>query len=198
MLDTVALVALFLLMAAGRYWTNRSVPARLHVPLTEGRLLLRQPRQKCFMLGFSALVPAAVLGGVGASAWRAGAGKAGITAAAASALLSLVTSVHQFLSAFLSRVVVHDGGIENIGVVTRRRIRWGDVARVAYNPIHRWFFVTTSRGSHLWLSEDLRGIGDFAAVALRKLPSTALRGNPEAREELEDLAAYSATACRAS
>ena len=198
LLSTIALVLLFLLMATGRYlWVQlwvQPAPARLHVPLTGGRLLLRQPRGKCIMLGLAALFPALVLGGVGASAWRAGAGKAGLLGTAAAMLPPLMASAHQFLSAFLHRVVIHGVGIENIGVLTRRMVRWDDVARIAYNPFHRWFFVTTSRGSHLWLPEDLRGIGDFAAIALHRLPAAALRGDPAAREALEVLAAYAAAA----
>ena len=188
--DTLALVTLFLLMAGGRYlWVYRSAPARPHVPLTGGRLFLRQPRSRGVMLGFAALLPALVLGAVGASAWMAGTGKAGLFAVAVATLLPLMTSVHQFLSAFLHRFAVHDIGIESIGVVTRRLVRWVDVASVTYNPLQRWFFVTTSHGSHLWLPEDLYGIGDFAAVALHRLPATALSRDPAAREELEDLAA---------
>jgi hypothetical protein len=188
--DTLALVTLFLLMACGRYlWSYRSTPARLHVPRAGGRLFLRQPRSRGVMLGFAALLPALVLGAVGASAWMAGTGKAGLFAVAIATLLPLTTSLHQFLSAFLHRFAVHDIGIENIGVVTRRMVRWADVASVSYNPLHRWFFVTTSRGSHLWLPEDLYGIGDFAAVALHRLPSAALSRDPAAREELEELAA---------
>jgi len=193
--STIALVILFLLMSTGRYlWLHRPAPARLHVPLTGGRLLLRQPRGKCIMLGLAALFPALVLGGVGASAWRAGAGRAGLLATAAATLLPLMASVHQFLSAFLHRIVVNGFGIERIGVLTRRLFRWEDVASIAHNPFHHWFFVTTSHGAHLWLAEDLRGIGDFAAIALQRLPAAAFRGDPAAREELEDLAAYAAAA----
>lgn len=197
--STIALVILFLLMSTGRYlWVQRAAPARLHVPLTGGRLLLRQPRGKCIMLGLAALFPALVLGGVGASAWRAGAGKAGLLGTVAAMLPPLMASVHQFLSAFLHRIVVHGFGIERIGVLTRRLVRWDDVASIAHNPFYHWFFVTTSHGAHLWLAEDLRGIGDFAVIALQKLPPAAFRGDPSAREELEDLAAYAAAASGAS
>ena len=155
--STIALVILFLLMSTGRYlWVQRAAPARLHVPLTGGRLLLRQPRGKCIMLGLAALFPALVLGGVGASAWRAGAGKAGLLGTVAAMLPPLMASVHQFLSAFLHRIVVHGFGIERIGVLTRRLVRWDDVASIAHNPFYHWFFVTTSHGAHLWLAEDLR------------------------------------------
>jgi Bacterial PH domain len=95
--------------------------------------------------------------------------------------------VHQFLSAFLARVLVHDTGIERIGVATRRRVGWKAIAAVAYNPVNRWFMLTTSDGGHLWLSEDLRGIAEFAAVALRRVPADALR-DAVAREALGDLA----------
>jgi Bacterial PH domain len=130
-------------------------------------------------------MPAVIFAAIAARAWAAG--TAGVAAGALAALLALAVAVHQFLSAFLARVLVHDTGIERVGVATRRRVGWKTIARVAYNPVNRWFMLTTSDGGHLWLSEDLRGIGEFAAVALRRVPPGAF-SDALAREALDDLA----------
>jgi hypothetical protein len=130
-----------------------------------------------------------VLAAFEARAWAEGrAGTAGLVFGAAVTLGVLAVSAYMFASAFRERVVVHDTGIERVGVLTRRRVGWGAIARVGYNARQRWFFLTLSDGSHLWISEDLRGIGDFAAIALRRLPEAALRADPVGREALEDVA----------
>jgi Bacterial PH domain len=186
----IAIAALFLVMVGGRYlWLRRSAPLRPHVPHTGDVLVLRASRLSGIMLGFGALLPAVVLGAVAVRAWAAGAGTVGLVGAAAATLAASLFSLHQFASAFRRRIVVHEAGIVRIGVVRRRQLRWADVASVAYNPLQRWFFLTTSDGGRLWVSEHLQGIGDFAEIALGRLPPVALRGDPQAREVLEDLAA---------
>lgn len=186
----VALVALFLVMAGGRWLLRRRpAPAQVHVPVTSGALVMRPQRRIGIMLGIGALLPALVLAAFEARAWGAGrAGTAGLVFGAVVTLGLLAGSAHQFASAFRARVVVHDTGIERVGVLKRRSVGWGAIARVGYNARQRWFFLTLSDGSHLWISEDLRGIGEFAAIALRRLPEAALRADPVGREALEDVA----------
>ncbi|MFL5271671.1 MAG: PH domain-containing protein [Anaeromyxobacteraceae bacterium] len=192
---TIALSVLFLIVVGGRYlWSRGSTPGRLHVPASGGMLVLRPPRLQGILLGFGALLPAVVFGALGVRAWLSGAtGMGGRIAVVVATVLTLGLSVHQFLSAFRQRIVVHLTGFQRVGVATRREMRWDDVVSVAYNPFHRWFFLTSSTGAHVWISEELAGIGDFAAVALRRLPHRALDGDPDAREELEDLAASART-----
>jgi PH (Pleckstrin Homology) domain-containing protein len=140
-------------------------------------------------------MPALVFGAFAVRAWLSGrTGTGGRIAVLVPTVLTLGLSVHQFLSAFRQRIVVHLAGFQRVGVATRRELRWDDVVSVAYNPFHRWFFLTTSDGAHVWISEELAGIGDFAAVALRRLPRRALDGDPAAREELEELAAAARSA----
>ena len=191
MLKPLVAMAVLFLVAAGAHWLrlHASPRVRAHVPLSDGVLVLRPPRGQRIMLGLGALVPAAVLGALGARVWAAGTGTAGRVAVAAAALLALAVALHQFLSAFRQRFVAHLAGLQCIGVATRREVRWSSVASVAYNPMHHRFFVTSADGSHVWIPEDLHGIGDFAALALRRLPPAALAADPLAREELEDLAA---------
>src|SRR6185369_8862604 len=140
-------------------------------------------------------LPGLVFGAFAVRAWGSGGtGMGGRIAVVVPTALTLGLSVHQFLSAFRQRIVVHLAGFQRFGVASRREMRWDDVVSVAYNPMNRWFFLTSSNGSHVWISEELAGIGDFAAVALRRLPRRALDGDPQAREELEDLAASAGTA----
>ena len=74
-------------------------------------------------------------------------------------------------------------------MTTRRRYAWGDVVEVVYNPTGPWFFLTAADGSHLWLPDNLEGMGDLAQLALQRLPAPVLRENPHARQALEELAA---------
>ena len=67
-------------------------------------------------------------------------------------------------------------------------VAWAEIARFAYNPVNRWFFITLADGTHLWLWDDLTGIGSFAEIALARLPAAALRSEPDAREVLRELA----------
>jgi hypothetical protein len=195
---SIALGVLLLVLAGGRRLLfHRSTAVRLHVPAPDGVLVLRPPRLQGILLGFGALLPAVVFGGVGVRAWLAeGTGTGGRIAVVVPAVLTLGLSVHQFLSAFRQRIVVHLTGFQRVGVATRHHVRWDQIVSVAYNPFHHWFFLTRADGSHLWIPEDLDGIGDFAALALRRLPPRALDGDPQAREELEDLAAAARAAAR--
>jgi hypothetical protein len=189
MLQSLAALAVLLavVLAGRRLWRSRP-PARAHAAAAGGVLELRPPRRIGVLLGLGALLPAVIFAAVDVRAWAANAaGPAGLAAGALAALLALGVAVHQLLSAFLARVIVHDTGIERVGVATRRRVAWRSIASVAYNPVNRWFVLTTSDGGHLWLSEDLRGISELAAIALRRLPAAALR-DAVAREALADLA----------
>lgn len=186
----VALVVLFLVMAGGRWLLARRSPrAPLHVPITSGVVVMRPQRRVGIMLGVSALLPALVLAALAGRVIADGrVGFAGVVFSASIALAALSVSAHQFAMAFRARVVVRDTGIERVGVFTRRSVTWRAIARVGYNAQQRWFFLTLSDGTHLWISEGLIGIGDFAAIALRRLPEEVLRADPVGREALEDVA----------
>ena len=100
----------------------------------------------------------------------------------------LAFAAYQFAYAFRARLIVHDTGIERIGVSRRRLIGWGSIAKIAFNPAQHWFFMTVSDGSHLWLPADITGMPEFAQIAVRRLPPAVLQADPVVREVLDELA----------
>lgn len=189
----LAVLGLGLLVVVVPRLLRRARPrARAHVPRVGGVLVMRMPRRYGIMLGVSALFPAALLGGIALRALtgpREGTGVLSVAATVLATLAALAVAVHQFTAAFRGRFVVDEFGLSRIGVLTRRRMRWGEVASVVFNPVNRWFFLTAADGTHLWVPVDTHGIGDFAAVALARLPHAALTADENARDALEDLAA---------
>lgn len=165
-------------------------PARRRVGLHDGVLRMRAPRRYAIALGICALVPAGVLG---AMALRLGSGgRAGardLVEIAAATAVALAVAAWLFAGAFRNGFVADAFGLTRVGVLRSRRVRWGDVASVKYNPASQWFFVTGADGSHLWIPVDTHGIADFAALALDRLPAAALRADDLARDALEELAA---------
>jgi hypothetical protein len=187
----LALAALGLVLLLGTLLFRRvRTPGRPHVPMSGGVLVMRVPKRNGILLGVCALFPAAVLAAVATRALdsRSG-GRLGAVATVLATAAALAVALHQFVSAFRSRFVVDEFGLSRVGVLTRRRIRWGEVARVAFNPVNRWFFLTTADGTHLWIPIDANGIGDFAGVALARLPPSSLSSDALARDALQDLAA---------
>ncbi len=89
---------------------------------------------------------------------------------------------------FRAHVRVDTGGMDWVGVLGHRVVTWAEVACFAYNPVNHWFFITLVDGTHLWLWDDLTGIGHFAQLALVRLPPASLWRDPEAREVLRELA----------
>jgi hypothetical protein len=192
----IGVVVLSIVMVGGRWVWLRSAAAatRPHVPAVAGVLVLRPPRRTGLMLGSMGVLPAALLGAMAFRAWASGVGRSGLATVAAAALLMAALSAHQLVAAFRQHVVVSEWGIEQVGVVLRRQVRWAQIASVAYNPLHHWFYFVTAERSRFWISEELNGIGDFAMVALKRLPREALAHDPFAREQLEDLSAQARAA----
>jgi hypothetical protein len=188
----IAFAVLVVLMLGGQRLIRRrsSGVDPAHVPLSGGRLVLRTPRRNAVMLGVTALIPAGLLGSVTARAWGLGqTGPAGLLAGLVATLLVLSVAVYAFASAFRAHLVVHDSGIERVGVFRRRLVGWESMAKIAFNPANHWFVVTIAGGSHLWLPADLAGMGDFAILALRRLPPPVLQAaDPVVREVFEELA----------
>jgi hypothetical protein len=186
---SIAVAALLLLVLGARaLWRRLSfVPGP--VPLVDGRLVLRPSPQFPLLLGIGALFPAGLIAVVTLRSWISEPDRLSTPIAGGLATVVVVAfSALQFVSAFRARLVVDDTGLERVGVVARRRVGWRDVARVVYNPSQRWFFVTSSRGARLWIPEDLRGIAQFADLALRRLPASVLDEDPNARDVLSELA----------
>jgi hypothetical protein len=113
----------------------------------------------------------------------------GLGLAATLVTIGLATTLWCLAAEFRERFRVDDAGIEWVGVLSRRVVPWDAVARITYNPRHNWFFLTAANGTHLWLWDDLLGISDFAAIALRRLPAAALHADIETLALLQELAA---------
>jgi len=186
----IAVAVLALLMLGGHSLLRRRrsvVPG--HVPWTGGPLMIRPPRRNAVMLGITALFPAALLGTLTFRSWALGrTGPGGFLLGIVATVLVLAFAAYQFAYAFRARLVVHDTGIERIGVSRRRLIGWGSIAKIAFNPAQHWFFMTVSDGSHLWLPADITGMPEFAQIAVRRLPPAVLQADPVVREVLDELA----------
>ena len=109
----------------------------------------------------------------------------------------MAVAAYEFAYAARARVVVHDTGIERIGVARRRLVGWGSISKVAFNPMNHWFFMTVKDGSHLWLPADMTGMHEFARIALRRLPPAVLQADPLALEVFDELADAARPAKRA-
>ena len=196
----IAFAALAALMVGGRWLLRprRSGAVSRDSPCTDGPLVLRTPRRNAIMLGITALLPAGVLGSLTFRTWGLGrTGLAGLLVGVAATLLTVAVAAYEFAYAARARVVVHDTGIERIGVARRRLVGWGSISKVAFNPVNHWFFVTVKDGSHLWLPADVPGMDEFAQLALRRLPPAVLQADPEALEVFDELADIARAAKRA-
>ena len=80
-----------------------------------------------------------------------------------------------------------DGGVERIDPLRSRRMAWGDVERIAYNGVSRWFFLAGPGGAKLWIPESMSGIGDFAEVALARVRPEVLKKDDGTHDALEQL-----------
>lgn len=187
----IAVAALAVIMLGGNLllrWGRRGGVART-APVNGGPLVIRAPRRNAIMFGITALIPAVLLGSLTLTWWRLGhVGGPGLVAGAAASALIAGFAVFQFAHAGRARLVVHDTGIERIGVFRRRLVGWGTIVKIGFNPAHHWFFVTLADRSHLWLPADVPGMPEFAVIARRRLPSAVLEADPLVREVLDDLA----------
>lgn len=193
----VAFLVLLVVLVGGRYLffrAQREGPAP-HAARVGGRLVLRRSRKVGILLAVGALLPSLLFVALTYRVWSLGrAGPGGLVFASAVSLLALLASAHQFAAAFRQHLAVDERGLERVGVFTRRQVAWADVAKVVYNPRNRWFFLTARDGTHLWVDENVDGAGDFAALALARVPPEALAGDRLAREVLEELAEAAAAA----
>jgi hypothetical protein len=191
----IAVAVLAVVMLAGHSLLRRSrrstVPG--HVPRTAGPLVLRTPPRNGIMFGITALIPTALVVALTVRSWTLGrTGRVGLVVGLIVSVLFLAVAAYQFAYAARARHVVHDTGIERIGVYRRRLVGWGSISKVSFNPAQHWFFVTVSDGSHLWLPADIAGMPEFAQIAGRRLPPAVLQADPVVREVLDELAASAA------
>ncbi len=186
---TIVSIALIMIVVP-RLVRRLKTPARRHVPVRGGVLVMRSPSRYGIALGVSALIPASVLGAMALRLVDSGrTGIGGLVAISLATLAAIGVAVHQFVAAFRQGFVVDEFGITRVGVLKRQRVRWSDVAKVVYNPMNQWFFLTSADGARFWVPVETHGIADFAGIALARLPPAALRADTLAREALEELSA---------
>ena len=187
----IAIAALAVLMVGGRYLLRprRSGAVARDVPRVDGALVLRPPRRNAVMLGITALVPAGVIGSLTFRTWDLGrTGSASLLVGIVGTLLPVAVAAYQFAHAARACVLVHDTGLERVGVFRRRLVGWLSVSKIAFNPANHWFFMTVNDGSHLWLPADVPGMDEFARIALRRLSPAVLQTDPVVREVFDELA----------
>jgi hypothetical protein len=172
------------------YWRS-DARHRFRVPRAgSGAAVLRLPPGHNLLLGVLAFLPGALLAAMSLTVrWGAGSEGSGPILAAAVGLPAAAAAAFLFAQEGRQRIVVDDAGIERTGVFRRRRLGWGEVARIVYNPMNRWFLVTAPARPRIWVAVGLDGIADFAEIALARLPRAVLAASPDAEEELRDLAA---------
>ncbi len=186
----LALTLLGLLLVLGGFLVRPGAPVRYRAERRGSTAILRPPRGRYALLGTLALLPVALLVGVGYTAAREGSsGWGGWVLEGALVAVGLAAAGWLFAGEFRNQVRVSDEAVERLGPTLHRRLPWVEVARVQHNGVNRWFVLTAASGSRLWISESLGGIGDFADAALARLRPEVLRADATAREALEQIAA---------
>jgi hypothetical protein len=179
----VVMIAIPLLLA----WTGSR--RRPRVGRHGGVLVLRMPRGHHAILALIATMPFAAIGILALSAsWAAGSGSDRWILGGLMLLTGTLAGGYLLTLEARGRIRIDDFSIEKVGAFTRKRSSWHDVAKLTYNPVNNWFFLTLAGGTKLYVVEGLDGIVDFAEVALQRLPPEVLVASPDAAEALRDLA----------
>ncbi|HET9552716.1 MAG TPA: PH domain-containing protein [Anaeromyxobacteraceae bacterium] len=183
-------VAVLLLVAIPVLLAWSASRRRLRVARVDGAAVLRMPRGHNAILATIAILPCAAIAVVALFvAWAPGAESSGWILAGFMGLLGLASGGYLLALEARGCIRVDEAAIEKVGAFTRRRSAWADVAKVTFNPVNNWFFLTLPGGARLYVVEGLDGIADFADLALRHLPAAVLKASPEAEEALRELAA---------
>jgi hypothetical protein len=160
---------------------------RARVGQVNGVAELRMPRGHWAILGVLALLPGAAITGLALAVdWAPGAQTGRWVLAVFFGVAGLSAGGYLFGLEVRGRLLFSESGIERRGVFTRLTARWSDVAKLTFNPMNNWFFMTLAAGQRIYVTEGTDGLGDFAELALRHLPRPVLEASPEAVEALED------------
>lgn len=174
-----------LLIYGRRLFARNSTGQIPRVAPVGGVISLRPPRWYHAFLAALALLPGVVVGILLISAEMVGrSGPGGRVVSALAILGSLAWCVFLIAEEVKLRVRVDGAALERVGVFGVRRLPWGDVETIGYNPNGRWFFLTGG-GKRIWVGEDMDGISDFCELALAHLLPRVLQAAPGVREELE-------------
>lgn len=162
---------------------------RLRVERVNGVAELRMPRGHWSVLGVLAFLPGAAITGLAVAVdWAPGAETGKWVLATFFAVAALAASGYLFGLEARGRLLFSESAIEKQGVFKRVTARWTDVAKVTFNPMNNWFFLTLTSGQRIYVTEGSNGLGDFGELALKHLPKAVLEASPEAVEALEDAA----------
>jgi hypothetical protein len=179
----VIMIAIPLLLA----WTGTR--RRPRVGRSGGVLVLRMPRGHHAILAVIAILPFGAIGVLALNvSWAQGSVTNRVVLGGLMLLVGALAGGYLLALEARGKIRIDDFTIEKVGAFTRKRSSWHDVAKLTYNPVNNWFFLTLSSGTRIYVVEGLDGIADFADVALQRLPPAVLVANPEATEALRDLA----------
>ena len=179
----VVMVAIPVLLA----WSGTR--RRVRVERVNGVAELRMPRGHWSILGVLAFLPGAAITGLALAVdWAPGAETGKWVMATFFAVAALAASGYLFGLEARGKLRFGEALIEKQGVFKRITARWSDVARITFNPMNNWFFLTLASGQRIYVTEGSDGLGDFGELALKHLPRAVLEASPEAVEALEDAA----------
>jgi Bacterial PH domain len=186
----LALALLGGLLVAGGMLLRPTRPSHLRGGREGSVVVLRPPRGRYTVLGAMALGPSLLVVVVAAAAARREAiGPAGVALVALVAAAGFAVSAYLLLAERKMRVRVDAAGVERVDPFRRSRIGWGDVERLTYNGVSRWFYLSGAGGARLWIPENMAGIGDFAEAALEHVPGEVVRADGATHEALQQIAA---------
>ena len=183
-----ALVAIMLAIPLLLAWSSSR--RRPRVGRTGGAVVLRMPRGHNLVMGTLAFLPFALLSGMSfLVTWQPGSETGGAVLGAVMAAVGLAGGGYFVLQELRGCIRLDDAGLTRVGAFGTRRVAWGEIARIDFNHVNHWFYMTVRGGGRLYVVEGLDGMRDFAEVALAHLPPAALSSSPLALEALQELAA---------
>ncbi len=187
----IAFAVLGVLLIIGGLLLRPVPPSRLRGAREGAAVVLRPPRWRYAILASMALGPTLLVVAVAAAAARAqgGIGAGGVILVALAVGLGLAVTAYFLLAERRMRVLVDGSGVARVDALTRRRLAWSDVERIAYNGVSRWFLLEGRGGARVWVPENMAGIGDFADEALARMRPEVVRAEPATLEALEQIAA---------
>jgi hypothetical protein len=179
-----------LLVVAGGWLLRPTPPERLRGVRTGSTVVLRPPRGRNAILAAMAVGPTLlVVVVVSAAARREPLSPAGLVLVALVVALGIGVSAYFLAAERRMQVRVDERGVVRVGPLRRRAVAWGEVEKIAYNGVSRWFFLVGPGGSRLWVPENLAGIGDFAEAALARVSPAVISADAATKEALEQLLA---------
>jgi hypothetical protein len=186
----IAFAVLGVLLVGGGWLLRPVPPERLRGVRSGATVVLRPPRGRSAILAVMAIGPTLLVVVVAMTALqKVGIGTAGIVVVSLAVALGACVFVYFLLAERKMQVRVTDRAVERDDPFRTQVIPWGQVEKLAYNGVSRWFFLAGPAGARLWVPENMAGIGDFAEEALARVRPAVLAADPVTREALEQLVA---------